>query len=292
MAQTDYTRLLTDNRLSEQARIIGFWVLNQDGEDGWVETRFDDVRPLLYGFPSDDVIRKHLRMLRGAGWAERRAGGRGHGDSYRIIDPLSSNPIHIDPPESGSNENIDREISGSKSDRPARERAYGGTVGGREKNEGEEREKKAAPAELSPRAEKAVSQHEEKLAGCRGALRDYLRDRVATPARQYAYVQKIAGWLDGLDRSVWMRPDGRTIAPEDWTGILADALNDLAASDESRMKRPVGDPANLRTKIDILVKQRYRRESGGSRTGQSTEGLSEGDRKVMGMRERLEEVEL
>ena len=35
--------------------------------------------------------------------------------------------------------------------------------------------------------------------------------------------------------------------------MLAAALNELAAGEESKMKRGVGDPANLRTKLNILL---------------------------------------
>jgi len=145
-----------------------------------------------------------------------------------------------------------------------------------------------ARATLDPKADEAIERHGEKLAGCRGALRDYLAQRVHPP-RQYAYVQKIAGWLDGLDPSVFRLPDGTTLPADGRTGLLADALNDLAASDERCMKRPAGDPANLRTKISVLLAQRC--DPPGRRDEPADAGLSASDRRVLEMRRRLEREE-
>lgn len=100
---------------------------------------------------------------------------------------------------------------------------------------------------LSPEAEAAIERHAKLLTGCRDALRDYLRRRV-TPPRQSAYVNDIAGKINGLGFN-W-----KGLAAESRPGLVAASLNELAATDEaSQYKNPAGDPRNLRTKLGIMV---------------------------------------
>lgn len=107
-------------------------------------------------------------------------------------------------------------------------------------------------ASVAPDAEAAIVASGDQLRGCRGSLRDYLV-RCVPSRRQYGYVQVVRAWRDGAG-NVFRRPDGSTVPPTEQNAVLAEALNDLSASDEAKMKRPVGDPANLRTKINVLLK--------------------------------------
>jgi hypothetical protein len=111
---------------------------------------------------------------------------------------------------------------------------------------------------LDDRTEAAFDRFANQLSGCRGALRDYLSATVPTPTRRYSYVNTVVSWLDGADQSVWRLPDGSSLPATERPRLLAAALNEMAAGDERKMKRPVGDPGNLKTKINILLQQRSR----------------------------------
>jgi hypothetical protein len=116
---------------------------------------------------------------------------------------------------------------------------------------------------LSTDAERALRQHSDLLTGCRGALRDYLRQCVA-PEKQYAYVQTVAGWLNDLE-PVFRLPDGSSLHDRgERTKALGNALNLLAASEERMMTRPIGDPDNLRTKLNVQLRKRSNGERNGS----------------------------
>lgn len=87
-------------------------------------------------------------------------------------------------------------------------------------------------------------------------MSDYLALRVPRD-RQYGYAQTVATWLNGVDPTVFRRPCGSQVPEGERTGILAGAFNELLSADEALMKRPVGDPGNLKTKVGILILQRY-----------------------------------
>lgn len=126
---TEFPAILADNRLSEEARIIGLWISTAEADDeGWVEVRFDQLRGILYGFPSDDTIRKHMRMLRGSGWAERNAGGKGRGDLYRIIDPHRSGSKDRPASNPGLTEDRPATEQSLRGDRPDSEQSLRGPI--------------------------------------------------------------------------------------------------------------------------------------------------------------------
>lgn len=275
------TLLLADNRLSEGARILGFWIMNQEGdEDGWVELRFDAIRGLLYGFPSDDVIRKHLRMLRGSGWAERRPGGQGRGDRYRIIAPSESVPNQIDSGQERvySPDRLGSEAGLTPPDESARTDAHVEQLGSSE-------EAVVVPPDVPPldsRASTALDQFDQQLSGCRSALRDYLVDRVEPPD-QSGYVQTIATWLNGFGFT-WRSPDGSTVKADRRPGLLAAALNELRGhkDGEQKMKWPQGDVRNLKTKLEILLKQEHDYERNNGRGGDHGRGARQKGREAAG----------
>ena len=99
-----------------------------------------------------------------------------------------------------------------------------------------------------------------------------------SPARQYQYVQTLLGWRGGTDAGVWKTPDGSSIPLEKQTALLAAALNELGASDETKYKRPVGDPANLKTKMNVILRQAHRPkgDSGSLSTGDKNDSVRPG----------------
>lgn len=272
--------LLADNRLSEAARILGVWILSQPSDaGGWVEVRFEDVRGLLYGFPSDETIGKHLRMLRGAKWAERRPGGRGHADRYRIIAPTRGRANDLGADSGRPIPEIAPTRGRAKSDSPDEETGYGGVGGAAAENlDAAAADADGAGARETERAREVIDRNEEKLAGCRSALRDYLEHYVP-PRKRAHYAWGLIGYMDNPARA-FKRPDGRTVADHTKQAeIIAEALNELGAGGEDRMKWPVGDIRNLKTKIGVIIQQetdgfqRSKRNDSG-RSGANTGGAS------------------
>ena len=235
--------LLRDARLSDAARILGLH-LSMLGE-GDHELSFDALAAIVHGTPQTETIGKHMRQLTVHGYAERTSGGGRGSPRYRWHE--SSAPKKIGPEQS-----LPRNFS-----------AQSDTV---VVDDEDKQIPPIVPPKLDDRTEKALDQHAGKLTGCRGALRDYLTANVPTPTRRYAYVHTIATWLDGGDPNVWRLADGSGLPPPERPALLATALNELAAGDEKMMKRPIGDPANLRTKINILLRQRndHERRNGGT----------------------------
>lgn len=113
---------------------------------------------------------------------------------------------------------------------------------------------------LSVRAMQAISDAAEKLAGCRGSLVDYLHARVPEP-RQYGYVQSVVSWLDNPAQA-FRGSSGGVIPAEERVKILAVALNEMAASDESKYAAPVGDVRNVKNKVSALAKSHDRKATG------------------------------
>lgn len=244
--------LLRDARLSDSARILGLH-LSMLGE-GEHEMSFDELAALLHGTPQTETVGKHMRQLCVFGYAERTsAGGRGS-PRYRWVPELSG------PKKIGLEQSMPRK----KSAQSATVVVDDGDV---------EQTPPISPLKvLDKRAERALEQHNAILAGCRGALRDYLTDYVI-PEKQYAFVQLVAGWLNGIDAGVWKLPTGSSLPPPERPGMLATALNDLAASSRL-MKGPVGEPANLRTKLNVLLRQRGDNERRNGGTGHHSGGAS------------------
>lgn len=103
---------------------------------------------------------------------------------------------------------------------------------------------------LSVKAMQAISDAGTKLAGCRDALRDYLQARVPE-GRQYAYVQSVISWLDN-PKQVFQQSDGMPVPDGERVKLLAVALNEMAASDETGYAAPSGDVRNVKNKVFIL----------------------------------------
>lgn len=260
-------QLLCDQSLTDAARIIGLRMAAL--EDDWHELAPDDFAKMVSGYPRADAVRRHLRQLEMAGYIERKIGGRGHSDSFRFIASDVSTSLKTDRLESKPDANdLDSRFDSTLS-APVVEEGDGVTD-----------KPPSSPFQLSERVEAAFTKHAEVLAGCRGALRDYLRDNVPTDSRRYAYVQSVASWMADADPSVWRLRDGGLLPKDERPSTLAAALNEIAAGDERTMKRPVGDPGNLKTKINILLKQRGQNgRSNGTNAGRN--GTGNGDHETL-----------
>lgn len=250
---------------------------------------------ILLNHTSDKRVRAAVRLAVEAGYVDRQIGGRGKVDRFAfrvaptdtLSDPKEApkDPLRVAPTDT---------LSGESTQKPAELRVpQGGTLrlslpptgnlsqhrvppGATLKGLGYIKESLEEVVDVSAGArersdfsigenekfsgEKAIDINAEILKGCRGALRDYLDIKVGDPTRQYGYVQTVVGWLQGTDPKLWTTPAGDTIQPNERAPLLAEALNDLLGSDESRMARPVGDPGNLRTKTSVLVTMRASRE--------------------------------
>lgn len=279
----DQVKLLTDNRVSDAGRVLGLYISNLvPGE--WHELRYEVLATLLQGFPSNDTIARHLRQLELAGYVERKKGGRGRSPSFLWIAPQESGPKSIEPQETGPKtpdspaqvptDPIEPQESGPIPEKTDATHVREQTVFEVEDEDGDEVPPSMGfPHDLHEKADAAIERYDEQLTGCRGALRDYLQSRVP-PARQYPYVQTIACWFDG-SQDIWRQSDGSRLPKEERPPMLALALNDLAASDELTMKRPVGDPANLRTKLNVLLQQRDRHERRNGSSGDHSRGAGQ-----------------
>jgi hypothetical protein len=228
--------LLTDSSLSTDARIVALALLARG--EGWHELSREEVCDLLSAEAGRDRAQRAVGQLARRGIVDKRAGGRGHADVYRIKEPSNPAPKVKEPDQA-----VPKPVKEPDQAVPKRT-AVGGGDDGTPLN---------PPVGLDERTEQAIEEHEDKLRGCRGALRDYLLVSVPTPARRYAYVRSIATWMNGGDPNIWRREDGSQLPEDRRAGLLASALNELAAGEEAKMKRPLGDPANLRTKISILI---------------------------------------
>lgn len=245
--------LLKDSRLSSDARLLGLYI--ESLGDGEHELARDELGDVLTNGWSRERVQRAVAQLERWRWVTRKKGGRGHFDVFIFSQTCS---------ELSDSESRQLKDSDSKS-LPLRADSDSESL---QLKPLEGREKVEEETPISPFAEKALEQHSEKLAGCRGALRDYLAC-LPVGRRQAAYVQTIAAYMDDIDPSVWRLQSGGWLAKEHRPDVLAVALNELAAGDEKMMKRPLGDPGNLKTKISILLQQR---EDNGKRH-------SQGDRK-------------
>lgn len=253
--------LLQDQGLSDAARVIGLRIAALG--EGFHEIVATEFSKMVYGYPNRETIARHLRQLELAGYVERRPGGRGHADAFSFRSVVSPPSKNIDPVKNeGLNDLGPRKTDVLKS-----------LVGGEDEG-GIEPPISPLRGSLSEKAEKLIGERPQ-LTGCRGSLRDYLAARVPQ-SRQYAYVQTILGWLDDIHPGIWLLPTGGRLEKPERTRMLAAALNDLAASDESKLKRPVGDVGNLQTKINVLIRKRKDDRSSDSRKNHTRATGTEG----------------
>ena len=260
--------LMSDTRLSSRARFVGVFISALDSPSEHGPEIPSDLFESLFGH-SWDVLRRDVKALEKAGWIERKTQtGKGHSPAYRFLDHAKTPPyqdlrcafLHT----------LSDSLGGSV---VLKDFSIGGTVVLNDTVVVDDKEVVVVGERAREKSEDEI------LVGCRGSLRDYLAGSVPPP-RQYQYVQTLIGWLGGTDASVWKKPDGSSVAPEKRTALLAAALNELGASDETKYKRPVGDPANLKTKMNVILRQAYQpsRDGGGRNLDKSKTNTQDPDR--------------
>lgn len=266
--------LLRDTRISDSARLLVLWIDGREVDaEGWVEATFEDFRGVLWKYPADRTITDHIRMLTASGWVERKPGGRGHGDRFRLspqftaaypeIYPAENCGLSDSPQSTAAYPDIDCE--------PLRAKSSVVVVVEDDVVGGDDGERAREGTAISTRAREVIESRAESFTGFRGALLDYLRARV--PSRlQSGYVQTIATWIDGHDAGAFKLPTGSKLPANEIPGYLAAALNELLATDEGKMKRDPGDIGNLRTKLNILLKQGGGNGRNGNGQGHDADG--------------------
>jgi hypothetical protein len=231
--------ILTNASLTADARVVALALL-QKGE-GWHELPQAEVRDLLSPEAGKDRARRCVQQLERAGIIERRPGGRGHADAVQIKDTSSAySKFRV-----GDSHTLNTDRVGDSHTLSCAVVVVDDVV-----------TPLYVPPSLDERTEAVVNT----LTGCRGAVRDYLLAHVPKDSRRYAYAQTVASWLNGMDASVWRLADGSALPAEERPGVLAASLNELAAGEEANMKRPVGDPGNLRTKLNVNLRKRQNYE--------------------------------
>lgn len=254
MTRAELTALAVDVRLTPYAvRVVLDVARRGKGEHAIPMSQFR----MLLGV-GEDKAAEAVRLAADRKWITRKPGGRGRNDLFSFTPGESAELIAR---ETGLSSGEYAALNGGIA--PAKNGTYTLSPGEttdlsppRTRVDEEKRDVDVdgdvANSVLSSVAANAIEKNADKLTGCRDALSDYLRARVI-PQRQAAYVFSILGWLNGIDENVWKFDSGEKLAEEKRVDMLANALNDLAAGDESRLSRPVGDVANLRTKINVLL---------------------------------------
>lgn len=91
----DPSPLMTDARLSDSARVLGFYIASLG--EGEHELSHDELAALLHGCPNTDTVGRHMRMLIVHRYVERTSpGGRGS-PRYRWLSTLEKSRAESQP---------------------------------------------------------------------------------------------------------------------------------------------------------------------------------------------------
>lgn len=271
----DQLALLEDARVSREARLMGLYLSRFPGEE--LEVSTEDWQRLLgkgpRGYPKRQSIAGHAQELELLDYIERRPGGAGS-PRYRYRLPTPQGTVERSTVPPGDGKHLTPTVppgDGSHSTVPPGDilASPQGTV---EASPPPPPNPPPPPPPLAPMAEEAIGR-EEDLAGCRGALRDYLRQRVE-PENQHGYAMTVLGWIQGTHEATWADGHGNHLR-EDRAAVIADALNQLRAGDEvgPYFPGPPGDIRNLQKKVRYLVRGIL-----GSRRDATRNGKEDGSR--------------
>lgn len=264
----DFLALLADARIPSDARVMAMLILEMG--DGWHELSHEQFAALLDG-PSSETIRRHLRKLENAGWIESKTNTGRRAPQYRfrpwdeagpfqgvrnaLLASLPESMPHTDegetisaPQHGGVDDSFAPHRRGGEPVSPTPTRGRGAPTSS----------SLPPPPPPPPPSDRAIEFGEgrESMVGCRGSVADYLATgRVEGHDRQLAYVQSVAGIIEGTDEQLWMQPDGSRIH-EGRAQIIAGCLNELRQGDEvgKWFPAPPGDIRNLHSKIRYKVK--------------------------------------
>lgn len=248
------TALVGDTRLSDLAVRLGLFIAMKG--EGSHEIGRDAFRVAAFGSPGKDRVARALSELELHGYVDRQAGGSRHPDRFRFTGFSVPETRTLNPVSVRETRTVMAPIDRQTDDRQKEEPPY-------------------PPSDLSEDAGRLYDRHRERLNGSGEALRDYLIQRVP-PECQTAYIRTVLGWLDGMDMN-WRRDNGLPVPPGERTAMLGQALSLLGASNgEQGMKRTVGDPDNLRTKLVITMNRN------GGNDGSRKRGNGNGSRRTPG----------
>lgn len=269
--QKDLSAVVLDPRLSPAAARLVLDVARRGS--GEHEIPFSHFKSLTCA--GEKVTRSALKLAEERRWISRRPGGQGKHDCFEFTPAESATLIAtesgITPAESATltvdaSENYPGQKSTPNDITPANNAALSSRARVSPvravSEEASKLDSEPPVVPLSAEAEKFLDEQSEKFNGCRGALRDYLQERVH-PRRQSAYLHSLACYIDD-SQVVFRWPDGGRVPIERRTPIVSTALNELRAHGErdvqppmKPMKWPNGDVRNLKTKISILIKQEW-----------------------------------
>ncbi|HEX7050055.1 MAG TPA: hypothetical protein VF188_07650 [Longimicrobiales bacterium] len=271
MRDVDVARIVGDPRLTPDAvRVVLYVATRGDGEH---EIDACELMALLR-CKSDKPVRNAVRLAETYGYLRCRQGGRDHPNRYTYLCPVA------DVSETYTSQGAevkDTPPQGQSYPTYSAHRAEVSAITRDDTRQSDrERDSQESPPVVPPttpvldeRAELAIAQHNGLLDGCRGALRDYLAARVPPP-KQFGYVQRVATVVNGLGFN-WNPLGGDGIPPPARPGLVAAALNELLATGERTADPPMkwsdGDPRNLLTKLEILIKQSNREDVHERRNG-------------------------
>ena len=277
--------VVTDPRLTPEALRVILYVdtLGRAGQEH--DVKGEDLAILLHG--GEKPVRAAIARAVHCGYLAARHGGRAghkltlleraradrnHSPAGAISSDHTSGALRNDAPQGGipSGKPLPEGRDSAETTPPGEGfRDRGGDYRGGSRREEEVVRENPTSFHLDPRAREALDQHVDKLAGCRGALVDYLQLRVQ-PQNQRGFVQSIATWLD-QPLAYFRQPDSTAVPTELRTARIAAALNELAAGDsEMGMRAPMGDVRNLKTKLDIVIRQAWEAEDADARSASST----------------------
>lgn len=226
-------RLMKDSRLSDAARILGFYLSTLPA--GPHEMKHQCLRVMLHNAPNSQTVGRHLNQLALFDYARLvSSGGKGSPVYEWIADSAAENSEADEVlPVNKQQEKPPLLVVGSESvDSP-----------------------KVPKPELEASAKALIDSERSILGDCIKPLAGYLVRRVK-PDRQEPYVGRVLSCLkpDCLNPP-WKDATGANIPLARRPGILADALNELATVDEAKDRiHPVGDMRNLLNKVQGLCK--------------------------------------
>lgn len=230
-------RLMNDSRLSDAARILGFYLSTLP--DGPQEMKYAGLRVLLHNTPNQQTVGRHLSQLDVYGYAKLVSpGGKG-------------SPVYEWVADSGAENSI---AEAEDSSLPVNKQQQKAPI---VVEEGVLNTPLVPPLQLkplAPDAEELIHAEKETLGECVKPLGSYLRRRVVLD-RQEPYVGRVLRALkpDCMNPQ-WRDATGAVIPMKRRQSIMGEALNELATADEEHGRRhSSGDWNNLRNKLMGLI---------------------------------------
>lgn len=273
-------KVATDPRLTPDAVRVILYLATAGPIGEEQDVKGEDLSIILHG--GEKPIRAAIKRAEHCGYITNRFGGRA-GHKLTLL-PEKEN----DAPEGGNSEMAPpREVIEKGITPPGEAINENHSPGGgnhapssREKIDSSRPPPTPPGGILDEKAAAVIAETDALLAGCRGALTDYLEKRVS-PENQCSYVRTVTTWLDGMTFP-WgcAKLNGMPLPPDERPAYIADALNELATNEigpggKQEYKYTPGDPRNLKTKLQILLNPYTRKSYGNDRSSGGGAGGAE-----------------